>query len=128
MANVAAFEVGPRTRRSTASDRAELPEVPWSIEDLTLFRSLRFEVPHAILDLCSALPGEWIGSTDAYERAGVERKSGMGKLAGFGYTVRTRFGRSNPPWNTNWGEGGVSQQYYCVTQETASLWLNLRGD
>ena len=95
---------------------------------MTLLQSLRFEVPHAILDLCSVSPGEWIGSTDAYQRAGVERKSGMGKLAGFGYAVRTRFGRSNPPWSTHWAEGGVSQQYYSIIQETAELWLSIQEE
>jgi hypothetical protein len=121
VADVAAFEVGPRTRRASPSSRAELPEVPWSIEDLALLHSLPFEVPHAILELCSASPEEWIGSTDAYQRAAVEKKSGMGKLAGFGYAVRTRFGRSNPPWSTKWAEGGISQQYYSVSRDTADL-------
>ena len=125
VADVAAFEVRPGRGRSTHTDRAELSEIPWSIEDFTLLQSLRFEVPHAILDLCSAAPGEWVGSTDAYQRAGVEKKSGMGKLAGFGYAVRTRFGRSNPPWSTHWAEGGVSQQYYSVSQEMAELWLRI---
>jgi hypothetical protein len=126
VADVAAFEVGPRTRGAAQTSRIELPKIQWSMEDLLLLRSLPFEVPHAILDLCSATPDEWVGSTDAYERAGVERKSGTGKVAGFGYAVRTRFGRGNPPWNTSWAEGGVSQQYYRVGKETADLWLGVQ--
>jgi hypothetical protein len=86
-----------------------------------------FEVPHAILDLCSDSPNRWIGSSEAYERAGVEQKSGMGKLAGFGYSVRNRFKRSNPPWSTQWAIGGVSQQYYSVSEDVAERWLEVQA-
>ena len=126
IADVAAFEVAPRMRRTPKAAGAELPEIPWSLEDLTLLRSLKFEVPHAVLDLCSAAPNEWIGSSDAYDRAEVEQKSGMAKLAGFGYSVRNRFGRSNPPWSTQWAIGGVSQQYYSVDEKLAELWLGIQ--
>jgi hypothetical protein len=33
-------------------------------------------------------------------RNDIVQKSGMGRLAGFGYSVRTKFGRSNPPWGS----------------------------
>jgi hypothetical protein len=119
---VASFEVRPGGPRTPKPD--DLPEVPWSREDLSVLASLPFEVPHAVLDLCSAAPGTWIGSTDAYERAGVIQKSGMGRLAGFGFSVRSRFGRSNPPWETSWNVGGGNQQYYRV----ASEWGELRSE
>jgi hypothetical protein len=124
VADVAAFEVGPR-KRSTAPIREILPEIPWSTEDLELLLTLPFEVPHAVLNLCAASPGEWIGSTDVYAEAGVEKASGMGKLAGFGFAVRKRFVRNNPPWNTHWAQGGVSQQYYSINKDVAEAWLEI---
>ena len=128
VADVAAFEVGPRLRSARKKGADDLPELPWSLEDFELLNSLPFEVPHAVLDLCSQHPDKWIGSSEAYDRAGVEKKSGMGKLAGFGYSVRNRFNRSNPPWSVQWAFGGVNQQYYSVDQVTADLWREIRGD
>lgn len=120
--DVAAFEVRPRLRSSSQTAVETLPEVAWSHDDLVILRNLRFEVPHAVMDLCSKEPGQWVGSQEAYELAGVEQKSGMGKLAGFGYSVRSRFRRSNMPWTTEWNAGGGHQQYYKVDQETAEKW------
>ena len=51
----------------------------------------------------------------------------MGKMAGFGYSIRTRFKRSNPPWSMDWGHGGVSQQYYSISDEMAAMWLEQRA-
>jgi len=121
--DVATFEVIPRLRSAAQATPEALPEVPWSHEDLTLLRSLPFDVPHAVLDLCSKTPGEWVGASSVYEQAGVEHGSGMGRLAGFGYSVRTRFHRSNPPWSSGWATGGVNQQYYRVDEEVAASWL-----
>jgi hypothetical protein len=126
--DVAGFEVAPHLRSHAARTGAELPEIVWSADNLQLLLSLPFDVPHAILDLCSAHPGEWIGSSDAYERAGVEKKSGMGRLAGFGWSMRTRFGRSNAPWTSKWEASGVNQMYYSVDSGTAELWKTLRAD
>ncbi len=100
---VADFEVTPRLRSASRKVADPLEEKPWSQADLQLLNSLPFEVPHAVLDVCSESPDEWVGSSAAYARAGVEQRSGMGKLAGFGYSVRSRFGRSNPPWELKLG-------------------------
>ncbi|MGH8980830.1 MAG: hypothetical protein ACRDWE_07415 [Acidimicrobiales bacterium] len=128
MADTADFEVRPRSQSSIVRAAAEtLPSRPWTESDLELLLSLPFEVPHAVLDVCSESPGEWVGSSVAYARAGVEQRSGMGRLAGFGYSVRVRFGRANPPWEHNWGVGGLSQQYYRVSTETAELWQRIRS-
>jgi hypothetical protein len=122
VAQVASFEVRPGNRPKKPESP---PETPWSRDDLALLLSLPFEVPHAILDLCSAVPGAWVGATDVYERAGVPQKSGIGKIAGFGFSVRLRFGRSNPPWETSWRVLGENQQYYRVDASVASDWLGL---
>jgi hypothetical protein len=126
--DVVAFEVAPRLRAKSPRPAAELPDIPWSLEDLRLLESSPFEVPHAILDLCSARPGEWIGSSEAYEQAGVERRSGMARVAGFGWTMRTRFRRSNPPWQSKWAIGDQNQMYYSVDSATADFWNAVRGE
>lgn len=124
VAEVAAFEVRPRSGHTQTPEN--LPEIPWTEEDLYLLQSLPFAVPHAVLDLCSFAPGTWIGSAEAYEQAGVGQASGMGRLAGFGYSVRTRFKRSNSPWIAKWAHGGKQQAYYCVSNDTAERWLRVR--
>jgi hypothetical protein len=126
VAEVGDFEVTPRLRSAVRQPSETLPEKPWNEDDLRLLHSLPFEVPHAVLDVCSEAPEGWVGSGSAYARAGVEQRSGMGKLAGFGYSVRSRFGRSNPPWDLNWAAGGESQQYYRVSCATAECWQAIR--
>ena len=126
--DIATFEVAPYLRSHAQRTTAELPEREWSEDDLRLLGSLPFAVPHAILDLCSTRPDEWIGAIEAYERAGVERKAGMAGIAGFGWSMRTRFRRSNPPWNSKWAAGGVNQMYYSVGARTAGLWAFARDE
>ena len=55
--------------------------------------------------------------------ANVESPSGDGELAGFGYSVRTTFGRRNPPWEAEWKVGGEHVSYYRLDRNTASYWL-----
>jgi hypothetical protein len=126
VADVAAFQASPFSKAHQKKVE-NLPEIPWTIEDLAQIIVLPFEVPQALMDLCADRPEEWIGSSEVYERAGVTQKSGMGKMAGFGFSVRTRFERSNAPWNIDWAHGGVSQQYYRLDQETAQIWQEARA-
>jgi hypothetical protein len=126
--DVAAFQAAPysKAHAKTVDNR---PVIPWTIDDLAQLAALPFEVPQAVMDLCSQRPGDWIGSSEVYEKAGVTSKSsGMGKLAGFGYSIRKRFERSNPPWQSNWSHGGLPQQYYSVDEATALLWTKVRSD
>jgi len=124
---VSSFEVSPRLRRQNAKSAESLPGIPWTVEDFALLLSLNFEVPHAIMDLCSEKPDQWIGAHEVYSKAEVEQKSGMGKLAGFGYSVRKRFLRSNMPWQTDWARGGANQQYYCLDKTSSDQWKKVRG-
>lgn len=125
--DVSSFEVSPRLRRQGSKSTESLPAIPWTAEDFELLLSLNFEVPQAIMDLCSEKPNEWVGANEVYLKADVEQKSGMGKLAGFGYSVRRRFLRSNMPWLTDWARGGVNQQYYCLDEVSSEAWKKVRG-
>ena len=92
---VADFEVAPHTSAKTSA-ALDLPEVPWSEEDLAELVDVANATTLAIVDLCALSPDTWIGASDVYARAGVTVASGTGQLGGFGLTVRARFKRSNP--------------------------------
>jgi hypothetical protein len=125
--DIATFQASPYSKaHNKVID--QLPSVAWSIDDLAQLAALPFVVPQALMDLCSQSPDEWIGSSDVYKKAGVTSRAGMGKLAGFGYSIRTRFERSNTPWSTDWSHGGLPQQYYSVDKATAILWTKVRSD
>jgi hypothetical protein len=124
--DVAAFEVAPRLKRRNRAAIDELPVMPWSESDLALVLSKPFEVVHAILDLCSAVPGQWVGATTVYEKAGVDKGGGAGRLAGFGYSLRKSFGRSNPPWTTAWAVEDIREQNYKLDHGTADSWIAVR--
>jgi hypothetical protein len=57
----------------------------------------------------------------------VARQSGSGQLAGFGYSVRTRFARCNHPWQTKWRAGGENVNYYRIDVSTAEKWHTALG-
>lgn len=127
VADVSEYQIAPHLRAGQRKAANDLPEVEWSVADLKKVLDQNLVVPIAILDLCSKMPNQFVGSSEAYQLAKVEQKSGMGRLAGFGYSVRTKFGRSNPPWRYQWAAGGLSQQYYAIDQLTADRWLEVRG-
>ena len=122
LADVASFLFGPRRGSSPPRTREELPDVEWSVADFETLFGLGFPVPIAVLNTCSEQAGSWVPSATIYERAGVTPQSGAGQLAGFGYSVRTRFGRGNHPWETKWRAGGENLNYYRVEQPTAKAW------
>jgi hypothetical protein len=126
VSEVAAFEVAPHSRTALIR-REEAPVVPWTEDDLGELAEAANVTTLAILDLCAASPSEWIPASEVYERAGVTVASGTGQLGGFGLTVRARFGRSNPPYDREWGAGGGTQAYYTMDPELAAAWLSVRG-
>jgi hypothetical protein len=122
------FEIVPRLRADRKVSNDDLPQVPWTEDDLLAILENNFPVPQAILTLCAQSPGEWIGTDLVYREAGVDRKGGIGRIAGFGYSVRTRFNRSNAPWEFKWAAGGKSQAYYRLSEELAQKWLNVQKE
>lgn len=80
------------------------------------------------MDLCSLSPGKWIAAGDAYQRAGASTASGIGQLGGFRLTVKTKFKRSNPPYERQWSAGGTNQAYYRMGPESSSAWREIRGE
>jgi hypothetical protein len=100
----------------------DLPIVPWTVGDFTKLIELGFPVPIEALNACGETPGQWVSANTIYERASIDPPSGRGRMAGFGFSVRTTFGRSNPPWEVQWMAGGEHCQYYKVDQGTAEEW------
>jgi hypothetical protein len=127
LADVASFLVGPRRGPAPARRAEELPEVEWSVDDFRILIGLGFPVPIAVLNACAEQPGRWVSSTTIFQRAGVTRQSGSGQLAGFGYSVRTRFARCNHPWQTKWRAGGENVNYYRIDSTTAEKWHTALG-
>jgi hypothetical protein len=124
VADIGNWLMGPgRGPKGAKLHEEDLPEVPWSVDDFVKLLELKFPVPIAAMNACAERPGTWIPSTTVYERAGVEPPSGRGQLAGFGYSVRTTFGRCNGPWETQWGVGGEHLAYYRIDADSAESWL-----
>lgn len=124
---VADFEVAPHTSVKPAAVTADLPEIPWTRDELASLVGIANATTLAIVDLCALTPDTWIPASDAYERAGVATASGTGQLGGFGLTVRSRFGRINPPYDRQWAAGGTNQAYYRMGADLSAAWLQLRG-
>jgi hypothetical protein len=120
--DVEEFLVAPTraSRRVRAPDR---PEEAWTPDD---FFRLITEVDNvtirATLDLCAEHPGEWLPSEVVREATSREPAKHRGDYGGFGVTLRTRFKRSNPPFQIKWAAGGTSQQYYMVDAAIAQMW------
>jgi hypothetical protein len=118
------FVVAPVRQVRKTNPSATLPEVPWTPDDLA---RLRNEVDnltvHTTLDQCSAQPDAWIPSSAIQAATGREPNQHRGDYGGFGITVRQRFGRSNAPFDTKWGAGGTSEQYYRASADVAKMWL-----
>jgi hypothetical protein len=124
LVDVGNWLMGPgRGPKKQAKPTEELPEVPWSVEDFAKLLELNFPVPIAALNACAESPGTWVPSTTVFARASVEPPSGRGQIAGFGFSVRTTFGRRNPPWVAKWHAGDEHVSYYQLDEETAGLWL-----
>lgn len=117
--------VGPGGKPGRVRPVDVLPVTPWTVEDFTKLLELGFPVPLEIMNACAEQPGSWIPSTKVFERAGVEPPSGRGKVAGFGYSVRTTFSRRNPPWEAQWGVGGESMSFYRLDATAADDWLRV---
>jgi hypothetical protein len=123
---VADFEVAPHTSVKLAATTADIPEIPWIQDELASLAGLANATTLAIVDLCALSADTWIAASDVYERAGVTTASGSGQLGGFGLTVRSRFGRINPPYDRQWAAGGTNQAYYRMGADLAAAWLQLR--
>jgi hypothetical protein len=124
--DVAEFEVAPHS--SAKAQPAAMPEIEWTTGDLTELLPIANATTLAVMDLCALSPTLWIGANDAYARAGVITRSGMGQLGGFGGTVKARFKRSNPPYERQWSPDGTNQACYRMDADLASTWLELRGE
>jgi hypothetical protein len=123
---VADFEIAPHTsaKSPTATD---MPEIPWTQDELASLAEVANATTLAIVDLCALSPETWIAASDVYERAGVTTARGSAQLGGFGISVRSRFGRINPPYDRQWAAGDTYEAYYKMGADLAAAWLQIRG-
>ncbi len=124
-ADVQDFLVAPtRASRRARNNAPELPEEPWTPGDfIRLATEVKYVTIHKTMDLCSEQPGQWIPSDAVQAATGRETAKHRGDYGGFGVTVRTRFKRSNQPFEMNYGALGTNQQCYRVSAEVAQMWL-----
>lgn len=121
------FVVSP-SRVATATAPPTSPEVEWTREDLkTLSSSGVSETILVTMDECSRRPGEYVGGDEIQAITGRAAPQHRGDFGGFSITLKHRFGRSNPPFSMNYAAGDAYQQYYSVTPELATIWVELRG-
>jgi len=123
---VADFEVAQHSNAKAKA--ASLPELPWSEQDLEELAGIANATTIAILDLCALSPDTWIPASAVYAQADVSVASGTGQLGGAGLTVRSRFKRSNPPYEREWSADGLNQACYRTSAEQAQVWCQVRGD
>jgi hypothetical protein len=123
---VADFEVAPHSSAKSVPT-TDMPEIPWTRGELANLAELANATTLAIVDLCALSPDTWIAASNVYERAGVTTARGSGQLGGFGLTVRSRFGRINPPYDRQWAAGDTYEAYYRMGADLAAAWLQIRG-
>lgn len=119
------FVVAP-SRSSIQPAANALPAVPWTLEDFALLAETASVTVVTTLDLCAEHPGKWIGGDRVRERTGREPGGHRGDLAGFGNSVKARFGRGNAPWEWEWNSA-ESQANYRLNEEDAAAWRSVRA-
>jgi hypothetical protein len=121
------FLVAPTRASRRARAATNMPEADWTPEDLQrLADEVNSVTIHVTLDVCSSQPGEWVASETIQGITGRLPAKHRGDYGGFGTTLRTRFQRSNAPFEMKWAAGGTNQQYYRVTPELAAWWRSIR--
>jgi hypothetical protein len=122
------FVVAP-SRTATAAAAQASVEVEWTPADLGKLVDLGPSLTIlTLMDLCAARPGAWIGGDEIYGVSGRAPGKHRGELAGFGNTIKSRFARSNAPWEAQYAQGEIWQQYYSLSAELAQAWRSLRGE
>lgn len=122
VADVEQFMVAPVR---AAKQEADLPEVPWTKEELRRLRARAGPTVLAALDLCAAQAGAWVPLREVEQRAGREHAQARADLAGLTMMVKRSFGRSNWPFVAQWAAGGEQQSYYSMDPDLATAWKEL---
>lgn len=114
------FIVIPKPPRSATP---RLPVIDWTAEDLRLLATEVHNVTiRATMDLCAATPDTWIAASTIRSATGKEPASQRGDFGGFGITLKSRFKRSNPPYDDQWAAGETNEVSYKLSREIAELW------
>src|SRR5581483_5514550 len=111
--------------RSAKSASEQLPEIPWTKDDLAKLQDLANDTVRAALDLVSERPGDWIPLREVEARAARTYTQARADLAVLTMIVKRRFGRSNWPFAARWAAGGEPQLYYRMEPDLAAAWREL---
>ena len=120
------FIVIPKPPR-TAVPR--LPVIEWTAEDMRLLATeVNNMTIRTTMDLCAASPDTWIAASTIRSVTGKEPASQRGDFGGFGITLKTRFKRSNAPYDDQWAAGDAKEYSYKLSPELAELWRAVTQD
>ncbi len=123
IADIEDFTVAPIRVARRSAGQPELPPIAWTQDDYHGFANVVSNpTVIAALDLCSAAPLEWIPLRDIETRAERTRYQARGDLAGLTMMVKSRFNRSNWPFEAQWEAGGDGQVYYRMTVDQSEMW------
>lgn len=130
VADVEDYVVAPARRERTSAKSADtLPATPWSEVDLRQLAGLGVsETVLATMDMCARAPDQWIGGLRVMASTGRAVPQHRGDYGGFSIVVRRKFDRSNPPYDTWYGEenGEPPQSYYRLDATSAEQWRAIR--
>lgn len=112
------FIVAPTRAAQRGASQPDLPVVQWTQEDYVEFAKIVSNpTVIAALDLCSTTPMQWIPLRTIQARADRTRFQARGDLAGLAMMIKSRFHRSNWPFEAEWKAGREEQVYYRMTDE-----------
>jgi hypothetical protein len=125
--DVEEFTVAPTRTARRASAQPDLPVVEWTQADYSrLAEVVTNATVLAALDLCATDPDTWIGLRDVESRADRTWHQARADLSGLTRMIKSRFERSNWPFEAQWEAEGPDQIYYSMTPEQAAMWKATR--
>lgn len=126
--DVKTFTVAPARSANAASEEAEvLPEVPWTIDDLTRLSNSTNATTQALLEWAIEAPGQWIGLRELEARAGRSPAEARADLAQLTRTIKRTLSRSNWPFELQRPKDGVGPWSYRLPLDLATAWRAVSG-
>lgn len=115
--DVEEFTLAPARQQARA---AEMPVMPWTADDLERLVEVANLATVTALRLCAEAAGEWVSYEDVITSAALTTEQARGQFAGLTMTVKSKFHRSNRPFETRWGHGGTAS--YQFTPDVLAAW------
>ena len=127
--------LGGKVEASDSKEDAS-EKLGWSVEELRALRDCPLASVQTVgrtLDILAAQPKKPMAYTELADGLGVTRKQLQGALSGFTRWIRKEWGPEDDwPIDIAYGPATASdltsEGYYSVGEQTASRWLQVRGE